>query len=120
MIATQIYSDDGGYLSDGSESFIELPTSSSIQVMFIAYCADFEKDNPQYSDTFSLIDLPPELASVARKISDYEAAHPGQDTMVASQVALWLVQGVSATEIKDKFSFDENELKAARTILGAN
>ena len=118
MIATQIYLSNGAYVSDGKESFIQLSPGASEKVMLIAYCADFDKENPEALDTFVLADTPEALSGVARRIADFEAKQPDLDTTVASQVALWMAQGLPAQKIADKFEFTENDYRGPREILG--
>jgi hypothetical protein len=64
MIATQVYNHDGGYFSDGKKSFITLKPNGRSIITFIAYCADFEKDNPTSNESFAIAETPPTLAKV--------------------------------------------------------
>src|SRR5690606_36449735 len=52
MIATALYLRNGGYQRDATGSFITLRPGERQPVLFIAYCADFEKENPSGSDSF--------------------------------------------------------------------
>lgn len=117
MIATQIYGKDGGYLIEGNKSFILLAPGAQASVMLIAYCADFNLDNPSSNDSFTAESLPSNLENVAHKISTYEEANMNADLTAAAQVALWLAQGETASGISEKFEFTPEDLRVAQEIL---
>jgi len=117
MVATQVYGSGGAYYLDGTRRYIELSPHESMQVLFIAYCADFERDNPGYSDALHTAPMPYRIASVARKIAEYEASNPDVDTVAPAQLALWLSQGVTPDQIREQFNFDQEDLENARSIL---
>ena len=117
MVATQVYLEDGGYFSDDSQSFIIIEPNKQVGVLFYAYCADFDLENPSDSDTFSIEPLPAELKNVSTKIVNFAAANPEIDLMAAAQVAIWLVQGETIDDIRQKFSVSESEEQMARRLL---
>ncbi|RTE85519.1 MULTISPECIES: hypothetical protein [Gammaproteobacteria] len=117
MIAFQIYLRGGGYYRANGQNFIELASNRSTSITLIAYCADFEKGNPTYSDSFAVKYVPQNLSSLANKIARYKRNNPNHDTTVPAQVALWLGQGVPISEIKEMFSFNEQDEQVARMIL---
>lgn len=117
MVATQVYLENGGYLSDGEDSYIEIGPNGSERLMLIAYCADFEKANPSASDTFSVAHIPQEIVDIAWSIANYEAENPNADVLVAAQVAIWLSQGESADDIQKKFAFTTADERLARQLL---
>lgn len=117
MIATQVYLEGGGYYSDEEDSYIELPPNSSTRLMIIAYCADFEKDNPMATDSFTVSALPQELVEIAWRVASYESDNPNTDVTVAAQVAIWLAQGESADDIQEMFSFSASDERLARQFL---
>ena len=114
MIASQIYLDGGRYQSDGKKSFIVLPPKASNKVVFVAFCADFEKENPTATDTFSLGSPSPILAAVLNRVQTYLRANTNANILVATQAAIWLSQGVSMDEIRTKFSVSSAEEQLAR------
>jgi hypothetical protein len=118
MIGTQIYLDGGGYYTEGDRQFIEINPNSEVNVMIIAYCADFEKDNPSIGDFFSVSGIPQELVDVTWRIASFEAANPDYDTTVPAQVAIWLSQGELAEDIRQKFSFNANDERLAQQFVG--
>jgi hypothetical protein len=117
MVATQVYESGGGYYVEGSRRFLELRPNASLPVLFIAYCADFESDNPGELDRLNVAVMPGDIAWAASRIAEYEALNPDTDTVVSAQLALWLSQGETPQEIQQKFSFTQSELDIARAIL---
>jgi hypothetical protein len=117
MVATQVYLEDGGYFSNAGETYIEIGPNSSVSLLIIAYCADFEKDNPSSTDSFSVTAIPQSLVDVSWKVSNYEATNPDADIMVAAQVAIWLSQGETAEDIQSKFSYSASDERLARELL---
>lgn len=119
MAVTQVYGHDGRYwLSDDGTRYIELPVGDRLPVTFVAYCVDFDKENPGATDTFDVEPLPQAIAQVMRQISAYEAANPNVDTTKASQLALWVAQGETTHTIADRFSFNEQDKAMMQAILG--
>jgi hypothetical protein len=117
MVATQVYLSDMSYYTEGSRSFIKIASGQSVSVVFVAYCADFDLDNPEYSHSLLIADIPADLEAVARKISDYEANAAGFDVTVAAQLALWIARGDSPQSIREKFDFTDQDLALAYEIL---
>lgn len=118
MVGAMVVSGDGGYVSDGRNAYIEIPASRETEVSFVAYCADFDKDNPGPHEHFTIDNAPPELASVMDRIAAVNRKDPSRDIMVAAQVAVWLAQGISAEDISEKFEFNSSELALARELAG--
>jgi len=117
MIAVRVYGEGGAYYSDGENNFIEIQPNEIIPIQLTAYCADFDKDNPAYSDNFEISEMPQEIADIAVKISRYVAANPDLDLTVPSQIALWLSQGNSASDIQEKFPFSAADANIAEEIM---
>jgi hypothetical protein len=117
MIATQIFLSNGEYSIYGTNSFISLSANVEIQIMFTAYCADFELDNPRTTETFSRSSMPSGFQSIASKISRYENDNFDKDLVTPIQVALWRAQGHSRATIATKFSFTNNDWEIATIIL---
>ena len=117
MVATQLYGRDGSYFSDGERAFVRLVPGERLPITFVAYCADFEKDNPAAADVFSVSATPAEIDRTARKIAVYERAHPEADTTVAAQLALWVAQEHSLEEIRPKFAFTAADVATMEAIL---
>lgn len=114
MIASQVFFDGGRYQSDGKKSFLVVPPRATSSVVFMAYCADFEKDNPTDHDRFYTGIAPPNLTSVLDKVRAYLRANPDADVVVATQAAIWLAQGVSLEKIRTKFPVSATEAQLAR------
>ena len=117
MVASQVYLGDGGYVSDGERSFIILKPRERTRVLFIAYCVDFERDNPSESDSFSIGVLPANLNSVMANVNALVAANPDADVTAAIQVAIWLAEGDTVTEIQSKFDFTPADERLARNLI---
>lgn len=118
MVATQVYGRDGSYWqqSDGTP-YVEVGAASRLPVTFVAYCADFEKDNPSATDAFDVVPLPQRVETVMRQINAFEAENRGIDTTKSSQLALWVTQGHTLTAIGDRFSFDAKDEATMQAIL---
>lgn len=117
MVATQLYERNGAYLSDGTQSFVRVTANSRIAITFVAYCADFGKDNPTKEDLFTLEDIPPEIHGVVRSIAAAEQASPDADLTVAAQLALWVAQGTSLDAISKRFRFSDHDVAWMHEIL---
>lgn len=117
MIGSMLFRGDGSYSKDGDKAFISLGPNEQSDVRFVAYCADFEKDNPSQSESFSIENAPPQLAHVMSRIAAHSRANPNTDITVAAQVAVWLAQGVEVEEISTKFPFTASDELLARTFL---
>ena len=117
MIATHVYLGSGQYQKSGRKSFITLKPSVRTRVSFVAYCVDFEKDNPSNTDTFAVDSPPSKLGGVMKTISAHAAAHPDDDITAAAQAAIWLAQGVSITDIRTKFDVSHAEEALARRLI---
>lgn len=117
MIATQIYEYGGQHSVQGGRSFITIPANGQINVMFIAYCADFERDNPTSSERFTIGNMPISIRDASVRIALFEEAIASMDTTVASQVALWIAAGIQPETIRTQFDFSPNDLSVAYQIL---
>lgn len=117
MLATRIYGRDGSYLMDAGTSLIELKPGERKPVVFVAYCANFDRENPTRADRFGITSPPAEIGEIASTISTYEQANPHQDITVAAQVALWLWQGETAAEIRARFPFSSVDEQLAQTLI---
>lgn len=117
MLATRVFNRDGTYLREGNQSFITLGANRRIPVTFIAYCVDFEKDNPADADSFIISDVPTELVGISGKIQRYERNNPDADSGAAMQLALWLAQGENIREIREKFEFTPQDEQTARRLV---
>ena len=117
MIASQVLLDGGSYLSDGRRSFIVIPPKANAKVVFLAYCLDFEKYNPTSADTFSIGSSSPQLVGVLYNVRNYLRTNPKADVVVATQAAIWLKQGVSLSNIREKFSVSEEEAQLAQRFI---
>ena len=107
----------GRYQSDGRRSFISLKPKLRTLVEFVAYCVDFEKDNPTKADTFVIDTKPSNLDAVLRAINVHSRLHPDEDITSAAQAAIWLAQGVSIEDIRTKFEVSRSDEMLARTFI---
>ena len=117
MVAFSVYGRGGSYFTDGRSSFIEVPANQSHDVQLLAYCADYEKENPTLADQFVISQVPPEISEITRKIAEYKRRNPDDDSIQAFQVALWLAQGLSPEEIRRTFDFSQQDEIKARRIM---
>lgn len=117
MLAFEVYGEGGTYYSDGTNSFIELSPNQRMSVDMTAYCTDYYKDNPGYSDRFSASATPSNIKDVAGKIASYTKRSAVSDITAGAQVALWLDQGLSPEEIRETFPFSSRDQAIANEIL---
>jgi ureidoglycolate hydrolase len=117
MAALQVYLSDGSYKTYGTQSFISLRPRQRENVIFIAYCANFEKDNPSTSETFTIGELPQSLKKVLTNITQYAKKYPDEDITTAAQIAVWYAMGWSSKDISEKFAFTEEDDKLAKNFL---
>lgn len=120
MMATGIYERGGLYYVEGNEPFIEVLPQAEKRVTFLAYCVDFERENPRAVDQLIVRPAPPDLSHIIRNIMAYEQANQDSEHLtVRVQVALWLAQGLTAEEIREKFTFTHVDLyEALRIVAG--
>lgn len=117
MFVTKVYLQGGGYVSDGFSSFISLQPKRRTRVQFIAYCADFDKDNPSATEELVRDVSPVSLLPLLQSIRNYESSHPDQDITTAAQTAIWLAQGVSIEKVRAKFEVNRDQELLAREFL---
>jgi hypothetical protein len=117
MIAAQIYRAGGAYSTDGDDSFVELDPGEEAPVIFVAFCADFDRDNPSAADRFAVGSVPPHLDEVAKRIVQALAENPLVDLTAAGQLAVWMAQSVSLDEIETRFDFTAEDVRLARALL---
>jgi hypothetical protein len=77
-----------------------------------AYCLDFEKDNPQAADRFSLTNIDARSLDVVRR------AKTRSKSVRVAQAALWLDRGVPERELIERFPISTSELAAALAGIG--
>lgn len=117
MVATGVYLSSGQYSTDGRRPFITLRPKSRTAVIFVAYCVDFDKDNPSVRDRFTVGSIPPVIEPVLTNIRAYVIANPKADITVAAQAAVWLVQGKSISEIRTRFPVTPAEERLAKSFI---
>lgn len=121
MLATAVYLSDGSYWRNNSgERYISIGPRSSSEgtqaVTFLAYCVDFEKDNPSANDSLARAILPEHLRQVGDQMVRFEQQNPDYQG-VAPQLALWRAQGLELEDIALKFSYSNQDVRDMRTLL---
>ena len=117
MVATQVYGRGGSFFSDGTHGFVSIPGNSRTPVEFVAFCVDFDKTNPTSNDLFDVTDMPAEIHGVVRSITEVEQANLNSDLTVAAQLALWVTQGESLEDIRERFEFSQIDVVWMHQIL---
>ena len=117
MVATQLYGRDGSYLSDGEREFIRVAPGARLPIIFVAYCADFDKENPTAAEVFAVAPMWAEIDLVMRRIAAYERAHSEVETTVAAQLALWVAQELGLEDIRQKFAFTAADVAMMEEML---
>ena len=121
MVALQIYLSGGSYYSDGSSYFIVLPPKGNIRVSFVAFCADFDLDNPSPGQPLVPRPMPNELRAIASRLSKYayENFDSDSDNTTAIQLALWRLQGNTRAKIGEKFYFEDEDWDISTEIMNS-
>jgi len=117
MIAAQVFLGSMEYYMSGSTYYIRLPANSETQVVFVAYCANWDRDNPSASEAFSAAATPAGLIDISSKISRYMADNFDDDEITAVQIALWRSQGNTRAEIASHFRFDDDDWNLSTRII---
>lgn len=119
MVATEVYERGGSYWEVSGQYVIKVPPGPRAGIVFKAYCVDFEKPNPTWSERFALRPLPNRIASIVRQMAaqDRLSQVSSKDNYKALQIALWLAQGVSPEDINQRFSAARTDWQTARSVL---
>jgi hypothetical protein len=117
MVATQIYLSGNTYTTSGSNKFIRLLPNENTPIIFIAFCADFDRDNPTNRQSFTTASIPSNMQAIITRMSRYMADNFDVDIIVPIQLALWRNQGVTRTAIAAKFSFDNSDWETSSRIM---
>lgn len=117
MIGAMIVGADGSYSMSGSRSFVTISPGAQMNASLVAYCADFDKDNPTAAETFAVAAPPPKLVPVISRINEHVRANPDADVTAAAQVAVWLAQGETSDHIAKKFKFSPADEDLANSFL---
>lgn len=117
MIASQVYIGSGEYTTDGKRRFIIIDEADTIDIGFIAYCADFDKENPSSEESFAVNKLPDKLKIVMEKIRLFSNKNPNTDFTKAAQLAIWLKFGIKTEEIQTKFPYDSEDYLLALKFI---
>lgn len=117
MVATAVFFEDGSYSSWKDRVFIVLDPGARAEAVFLAYCADFDKDNPSAAEAFSPGELPSGLKAVSARIERYMRKNPDSDRISAIQAAVWMAQGLTLERIRGKFQVSADDGALARSFL---
>jgi hypothetical protein len=119
MLVVGVVEQSGEYYTRGSDSFIQVSPNSVLPIGFVAYCADFDKDNPSSGHAFVVSTVPGALEDVAEaiRLGQQRNLETGVDNPVALQLALWLAQGVAPAEILERFPFTAQDEQLAQDLL---
>jgi hypothetical protein len=121
MIVTTIFLAGGAYSTDseGNTKVIIIDAGATESVMLMAFCCDFEKDNPSSADFFMVSSIPSLLKVIAGKIVRYMASHVFDSNLSvkAVQLAVWRSQGESREDISEKFLFTDEDWDLSTTIM---
>ena len=118
MIATAVYERGGLYYVEDEEPFIEVLPHQVKGVTFNGYCLDFDLENPTETDSLAVQPVPPDLSDIVHRLLAYEQTAGDQEhSTVRAQVALWLAQGHTPEEIRERFNFTPADLNEAHRIL---
>jgi len=119
MVAIQVFLSDGGYYYEGRSKFISVPAQANIAIVFNAFCANFDLENPSREESFSVVFIPAAIRGIVSNISKYAADifDSDKDVTTAIQLALWRSQGNTRDEIEKKFNFDFEEWELSTAIM---
>lgn len=117
MIASMVLGADGGYTRNGDREVVTLRPSEQFNASMVAYCADFEKENPTKSETFAVAPAPAHLIPVVARINEHVRANPDANVTAAAQVGIWMAQGENPNEIAKKFEFTPTDEQLATEFI---
>lgn len=117
MIASMIVGADGSYVRKSDRHVVTLLPREEFNASVVAYCADFEKDNPLASESFSVEQAPLHLAPVIARINAHARSNPNANPTVAAQLAIWMAQGEQPDVIAEKYPFTFEDEQLARQFL---
>lgn len=119
MIATAIYERGGRYwVDDNDEPFITIPADGTTPITLNGYCLNFDLDNPAASDRLIIEPVPEDIRGIAARLLAYERNTLDESqSVVRAQIALWIAQGHTPAEIRERFPFTDADLDAARRVL---
>jgi hypothetical protein len=118
MVGTRIYHSGGRYFSNGSQEFIVLQPQANVEVTFMAFCADLERDNPSSEESFSIGAMPSGIRTIAAKINRYLEEHSDDGNAgIVAQLALWQSQNKTRSEIMEHFRFTQSDWDNASVLL---
>ncbi|WP_424946750.1 hypothetical protein [Candidatus Spongiihabitans sp.] len=116
MIATEIYHSSGQYWVENGKNIIKVDANGREDIVLVAYCVDFEKNNPTPQERFSISSIPRNFEHVLRDIQAYRERYPDKDITVPAQVALWFSKGYTLREIRKKFAVSSPEAELATQL----
>lgn len=91
-------------------SHITVSTAKPVSYILSAFCAEFEKENPSTTDTFTLEEPVPILACLAREGKTLSVA--------AQQAAVWqYTDRMTYGRVNEKFAVSQTEWAAASSLL---
>lgn len=117
MIASMIVGADGSYMRKSDRQVVTLRPREEFNASVVAYCADFEKENPSASESFSIEQAPPHLAQVIARINAHARSTTNANLTVAAQLAIWMAQGEQPDVIAEKYPFTFEDEQLARQFL---
>ena len=117
MLATRVYFTGGEYFLIDGKRVITIAPKATVGIVFDAYCADFDKDNPTKDENLSFRVVPQAKIKIASQISRYSAANITVDLTIPIQLAVWRDEGKSREEIARKFNFTSIEWELSTKIL---
>jgi len=119
MIATNILLANGRYsMLGGKNRFISLQPNSNTGIIMIAFCANYERENPLNTETFTSAYMPADLANISAKIAKYIADNfdSDEDFTIPAQLALWAAQGLNQKQIRKQFYFNSSDWEISASI----
>lgn len=122
MVATRVYRYDAAngkrfrYIDDDIE-YIKLRENEHLPIVFIAYCADFDKDAPDAFDSFTIGTLPSGFSQITDNIKQFRADNEDADVIDGAQIALWKSQGIGISSMRQVLDISKNDRDIARRLL---
>jgi hypothetical protein len=71
MLAILILPEDLKCTEDGGNKYFCLSRKSNTKIVFIAFCANAERDSPSSSETFDIGSMPSSIVTISKEISEY-------------------------------------------------
>lgn len=117
MVIQELKGEETGEGSYSPSIDIELTVDEKVYI-FSAYCLNFNKDNPESTDSFRLLST--KHTEILKVFDAVETLPYSVTDITAVQTAIWVItDNITLTELRSTFPDGANQLENVHTILDA-